>query len=35
MKAFEFPKIEIIEIFVDEIMGSNDEWNDENAGEWN
>ena len=33
MKAFEFPKVEIIEIFVEDIM--NESLEDDNLGEWN
>ena len=33
MKDFEFPKVEIIEIFVGNIMLES--WDDDNAGEWN
>ena len=32
MKDFEFPKVEIIEIFVEDIM--NQSLDDDNLGEW-
>ena len=32
MKMFEFPKVEIIEIFVEDIM--NESLDDDNLGEW-